>query len=211
MLNFYNYSIIDSTLLEDSFNKIQQQSRAEIVTGPEAEQVYQQTIRTIRTPNETKNFSFENLLKIQGRSGNFYIAQCVIDFGYPPSGIGFPGTDIKYALQLIGIAKSNTDLGNTFIRPESEVDKWIGHFIHQGITFDHEIKFSDKYSLTSDKKDVIQQTFGNSFLDCISKYDGLLLATNGTEMYISFTTGLSVEQGVIVMDVFNACGFLDKM
>ncbi len=197
--------------MEESYNAIQQRNALEIITGKEKEKLYQQTMSTIRTPNETKNFSFENLFKIKCNTGSFYIAQCAIDFGYPPSNMGYPTSIAQHILQLIGIAKSNIDLGNTFIRPESKVDKFISHFIHHDINFAQSEQFSERYFITSDKKDVIQQTFDVLFLDKISKCDGLLLATNGAEMYISFSSALSIEHGIIITDIFSNCTFLSKV
>jgi len=211
MLNFYNSSIIDRNLLEESFNAIQQRNPVEIITGEEKEKLYQQTISAIRTPNETKNFSFENLFKIKCSAGNFYIAQCAIDFGYPPSQMGYPTSTPQHILQLIGIAKSNIDLGNTFIRPETKVDKFLSHFMNHDVIFNQSEQFSERYYISSDKKDIIRQTFDPLFLDGISTCNDLLLATKGTEMYISFSSALSAEQGIMITDVFSKCTFLSKV
>ena len=144
-------------------------------------------------------------------AGYFFVAQCAIDFGFPPSQNGSTSFVPQHILQLIGIAKSNTDLGNTFIHPETKVDKLISHFFHHDITLGQSEQFSNKYYIISDRKENVHLAFNALFLDEIAKYDDLLLATKGTEIYISYSSALAVEQGVILANVFDKYPYLSKV
>jgi len=47
-----------------------------------------------------------------------------------------------------------------------------------------------------------------SFLNTIAKYDDLVLATKGKEMFITFDTDFDEKQSRIVEDILNNCRFL---
>lgn len=127
----------------------------------------------------------------------------MIDFGYP-----LKASTWKYDFQAIGIARLNTDMGKTLLRPETKADKMLGSFFESDIDFDQAKKFSDKYYLVSTKKDLLLKVWNTEFLNVIGKYDHVLLTTRGYELYITFTTELKVEHTRIIEEILSACNFL---
>jgi hypothetical protein len=208
MIDFSSLDIDDGKLLGNSYEAIKQKDCLEIITGTEKEKIFQQTINSIRTPAGTKDFTFQNLFKITLNHGHFYIAQVFIDFGNLLSTRGFPTSHYKHTFQLIGIANCKINLGITYFRPETKIDKFLDRFFHNDINFDESEKFNDKYYLVSNQKEIIQTAFDKTFLNTIAKYENLLLTTNNNEMYISFDTSLEDSQSKAVEDIFSNFKFL---
>lgn len=206
MLNISN-PILDQNLFTESYAAIKSNNEVEIINGQEKEVIFQQTLQSIRTPNETKNFWFENLFKINVNHVSFYIAQCVIDFGFVPSTMGFPTSTQTHTVQILGIAKSKFDLGNTSIRPEGKVEKFMAHFYNLDIDL-HDKYFNDRYFVKSDKEEEIKTVFNQSFLDTFAKFNNILFTANGYDLYISFTSPMTAQQGLAIIDIFKSGTFL---
>lgn len=203
MLKFITSDPEDTNLLEGSYNAIQQKEGFQIVVDEEEKsKIFRQTANTISI-SANATFSFINLFKIDNISFSYYIAQCMIDFGYP-----LKSSTWKYDFQAIGIARSNVDLGKTLLRPETKTDKLIGRFFDSDIDFEQTKLFSDKYYLVSNKRDVLKKVLDTDFLNTIAKYDNVLLTTRGYELYITFTTELKVGHTRIIDDILSACRLL---
>lgn len=203
MLKFITSDPEDTELLESSYNAIQQHEGFQIVVDEEEKKsIFRQTANTISIP-ANGTFSFVNLFKITRTIHSYYIAQCMIDFGYPLKGSAW-----KYDFQAIGIARLNTDMGKTLLRPETKADKMLGRFFESDIDFDQAKQFSDKYYLVSTKKDLLLKVWNTEFLNTIGKYDHVLLTTRGCELYITFTTELKGEHTRIIEEILSACNFL---
>ena len=205
MLRFITSDSEDTELLESSYNAIRQKDGFQIVIDEEEKKkIFRQTVNVISIP-ANGTISFINLFKIVHKTYSYYIAQCMIDFGYP-----LKGSIWKYDFQAIGIARLNIDLGNTTLRPETKTDKIIGRFFDSDIDFTGAELFNDKYYLVSNKKDTVLKVWDNDFLMTIAKYDNVLLTTRGYDLYITFTTELKIEHTKVIADILSTCKFLEK-
>jgi hypothetical protein len=177
MLDLSVFDSDDRELLEESYEAIQQKDRLQIVgDGPDRDIILQHTLHAISLPSQGV-FSFQNLFKLTLPNGTFYIGQCITDYGHPVSRHSHTTGERKYAYQLIGIAYLAVDLGKTYMRPETKMDKLIGRFFDGDIDFQGKDKFSDLYYLVSDKKEDVLRAFNKEFRDKISNYKNVLLVT----------------------------------
>lgn len=210
MLNLVTYNIEDQQLLEDSYNTLKNKEQVTIVTDKaEKEKIFQQTCQNIEHPFGA-SFSFQNLFKQTTTKGTFYIAQCLVDFGYEKGSKGGQSFREKYHYQLIGIANMRINLGNTHLKPETKLDKFFSRFFIDDIDFSGAELFNHKYLLVSDKRDAIISHFNKPFLNTIARYDAVYLKTKGTEMYLSFADELQTPHAAIVQDVFCSFDYLEK-
>ncbi len=211
MLRFINSDPDDLRLLEQSFNAIRHKDSLEIVIDdPERTTVFRKIVNAISIPNNA-HFSILNLFKVTLSAGHFYIAQCLIDFGYAQTGRHAQTSYHKYDYQVIGVGEINVDLGKTFLRPETKVDKLVNRFFDSDIDFDDYEHFSEKYYLVSNKKEQVYGTFNKTFLDTLSKYDGVVLKAVEYLMFITFESELTPNHSRIVEDIFESCSFLSKI
>lgn len=209
-LNFSTYDEDDAAIIQGSYNSIRQKDCLEIVVDEiEKKKIFDQTLNYIRIP-DSGSISFQNLFKLSFPLGHFYIAQCLLDFGYPVSGKLMQSFVHKYNFQIIGIASLSIDLGNTSLRTETKIDKIVGRFFGDDIDFSHSEKFSDKYYLVSDKRDEVNKAFDKDFLTRISKYNNILLTCKGNNMFISFANGFKTNQSGIVEDILSHFKWLSK-
>ncbi|MCX6352475.1 MAG: hypothetical protein NTX03_11540 [Bacteroidetes bacterium] len=209
ILNFTAFDYENSKLLEESYEAIKNKNSIRVITDlGEKDKVLQRVINSIRTPARTKEFSFQNLFKLELPSGHFYIAHCLIGFGVPMSTYGFTGGDDKYIYQIIGFAKTKMDIGNTYLRPETFLDEVVGLFVNSDINFENAQKFNHKYYLISYEEEYIMKEFDKKFLDTIAKYDDVILYSRNEEIYISFAVSLNKNQGAIIEDIFSNFKFL---
>lgn len=209
MLNLVAHDIEDDKeSLENSYNAIKQKDCLEIVPDEAEKESVLKKVKTILTIPTQAMLSFQNLFKLRAANGQFYISQCLIDFGYTVSGRLVQSANSKYNFQLVGIANIKFDLGKTLLRPETLADKIVGGFFGNDIDFDNAEKFSDKYYVVSDKKQFLRQSLDLHFLSTIAKHEGLVLLTKGNDMLLTFETSLEEKQSAIVEDVLSNCRFL---
>ena len=121
--------------------------------------------------------------------------------------MGFPTSTQQHTEQILGIAKSKYDLGNTSIRPEGKVEKFMAHFYNLDINL-RDKYFNDRYFVKSDREEEIKTVFNQAFLDTLAKFDNILFTANGYDLYVSFTSPMTVEQGLVIIDIFKASTFL---
>lgn len=198
----------DVELLQDSYNAIKQKESLEaIAEGPEFEKVLQQTLNSMSLPSNSK-FFFQNLFKINLDGSHFYIAQCILDFGY--STRRNVALVHEYKLQLIGIANLSINLGKTMLRPETKTDKIIGRFFDYDIDLGGAERFNDEYYLVSNSKSSVVQVFDKRFTEAITRHNDILISTLNTTMFIHFSDQLSTKQSAVVEDIFSSCGFLTQ-
>lgn len=210
MLNLVTFDIDDRQLLESSYNALKNKERMVIVTDDhEKKSVFRKMVDVIRKPGHSE-FSLQNLFKLHGPYGYFYIAQCLVDFGYPAGPKSSQTFTHQYYYQLVGIAFLSVDLGITHMRRETKADKILGLLFSGDIDFEGAEKFNDKYYLVSDKKQAVLQHFDPAFLQAVAKYDDLLLTTNGRELYISFESALSNNQSRHIQDILNYFKYLEQ-
>ena len=208
MLDLITFDTDDKNLLQGSYDAIKHKDLLEIVIDEiEKQKVFQQTINTIKIPFSA-TFSFQNLFKFNLPKGQFYIAQCLFDFGYPLGTKGGRSNIRHYNFQVIGIANTSIDLGITYIKPETWIDKFTGRFFDKDIDLANTEKFNDKYYMASDSPEVIRNIFSKLFVNCIGKYDDILLTTKNNELYISFANDLANDQCRVIEDIFSNCDFL---
>ena len=211
MLNLVTYDISDRTLLEKSFDNLREKNKVEIImASSEKDKVFRQTVDNVKNPNNS-NFRFQNLFKLASATGQFYIGQCLIDFGYPVGHRGAQTFEQKYYFQAIGIANLKIDLGITHLRPETKIDKLINRYFNYDIEFDKMEKFNEKYYLTSNKRKEVLKYFDSNFLDIISRHNDILISTNRNQMFVSFDTDLEVNQLKIIQDIFLNFNYLEDL
>jgi hypothetical protein len=208
MLNLVTLDISDRPLLENSYNALKNKGEVEIVTdSTEKEQIFRQTIENIKIPNNS-SFAFQNLFKLKTKGGYFYIAQCLVNFGYPLGSKNSQAFEEKYNFQIIGIANITVDIGITYLRPETKLDKIVTRFFDIDIDFDGVEKFNDTYFLVSNKREEVLKYFDTNFLNTIAKYDDVLLTTNGKQIYLSFDGELNNNQTRSAQDIFTNFRYL---
>jgi hypothetical protein len=208
MLNLVTFDKDDQALLENSFDAIKQKDILAIVEeGDEKKKIFDLVINSLKIPT-TSQLSFQNLFKLSSTKASFYIAQCLIDFNYSGKAQSRQNFDHKYEYCAIGIANMSIDLGSTELRPENKLDKIINRFINHDIDFDNAEKFSDKYYLISNKKDMVRKYFDQSFINTIARYDDILLSVKNDHMFVSFTGSLQINQCRIIEDILGSCKFI---
>lgn len=198
----------DAELFQESYNAIKQKEFLEPVTeSSELDKVLRQ-ILTSMTLSPNSKFFFQNLFKINLTNGHFYIAQCVIDFGFSTKRNA--SLVHEYKLQLIGIANLSINLGRTMLRSETKLDKLVDRFFDYDIDFTGTERFNDKYYLVSNRKNIVEQVFDKKFIEAITRHNDVLISTLNTTMFIHFSDQLSAKQSAAVEDIFNCCQFLTK-
>ena len=209
MLNLATFDPeFDSELLSNSYKSIRNKSNLQIINdGAEHKEINAKILSALTIPNEAA-LSLQNLFKITLPAGRFYIAQCLLDFGYPVSRKLAQSYNRKYNFQLIGFAGIKIDLGMTVIRRETKTDKIINLFTNSDIDFEGTEKFNDKYYLTSDKKEAVHQVFGKNFINTIAGYDNVNLLIKNEAMFITFENEMQEEHSAIAEDIFCNCNFL---
>ncbi len=209
MLNLVTYAKeYDSGLLKASYEAIRNKQHLEFIEDDvEKKAIYNRTISVLTVPAQAI-FSIQNLFKLTLANGQFYIAQCLCDFGYPVSRKLVQSHVPKYSFQLIGISNLKIDLGKTLLRRETRIDKVIGGVFGNDIDFDGTEKFNDKYYLVSNKKEVVLELFDETFVNTIAKYDNIVIATKNKDIFISFDTGMEESHSRILEDIFANCNFL---
>jgi hypothetical protein len=208
MLNFVTYDISDQKLLERSFNAIKNKENLTIVQEEsEKLRIFRQTINSLKIPSDCQ-FSFQNLVKISLKNGSFYIAQCLLDYGYPIGSKGSQTFTHKYYYGAIGIATLTVNLGLTDLRPETKVDKFWNRLFNADINFKDSEKFSEKYYLKSNNREAVIKYFDKSFLNTIGKYNNVLMSIKDEQMYISFENELENNQCRIIEQIFENFKFI---
>lgn len=194
MLNLVAFDTeYDSYILESSYQSIKHKDFLQIVSDDnEKKEMLYKTALALTMPNGAA-FTFQNLFKLKLPKGQFYIAQCLFDFGYPVSHKLSQSSVHKYHFQAVGIAPLRIDLGNTLLRRETKTDKILGAFFGNDIDLKGADKFNDKYYLVSTQQDNIKKAFDSSFTGVLSKYENIILLTKDQYMFITFE--VEMEEG----------------
>ena len=198
----------DSQLLESSYEAIRNRDSLQIINdNAEKGIVYKKMISSLTLPINAI-VAFQNLFKLTLSNGQFYIAQCLFDFGYPVSMRLVQSSVQKYSFYLVGIADLKINLGKTLLRRETKIDKIVGHFFSNDIDFEGAEEFNEKYYLVSNKKDTVHQTFNKRFIDTLSKYNDIVLLIKEKQMFITFENEMNTSHSRAVEDIFSNCNFL---
>ena len=210
MLNFVSIDREDGLLLARSYDALLNKENIQILTKTqEKEKLLIQTINALKIPFAA-SFSFQNLFKLKCEYGSFYIAQCLIDFGYPVTRGGMQYSDQRYRYSMIGMANISVDLGITNMRTETLADRIINRFFNGDINFPGSEKFSDKYYLASTNRDAVELYFTKDFLNTLGKYNDLMLTSKGSELYISFDGGLAEDQSRQIQEILSSFRYLKR-
>ncbi len=156
------------------------------------------------------NCQFHNLLEFAMPFGKFYIAQMLLDFGFPAGRRSTQNFDRVYHFQVIGFAELAVDFGKTTIRPELKADNILFGIFNRDIELSNAKLFNQKYYLTSDKKEMAIKYLDNNITGLIGKQDNLLIHFNCKDLYITFTTPIENFQMKAIEDIFCNCNFLKK-
>ena len=201
MFNLSAFDEMDILELENSYNTIRNKNSIDVITDlSEKQRLLQKVLNALRLPPRCV-FSIQNLFKLKLSNGQFYIAQCLLDYG-------FQTNDHKYNYQLIGIAESTIDLGKTFLRPETKSDKFVGYFFSSDIQIENAERFNEKYYLVSNKKGEIVNAFNQSFINSFSSCDNIYLYTDRNDIFVTFDSELAAEQSRIVEEIFSKFKYL---
>lgn len=206
MLNLIAIDEDDRNTLKRSYQLIA--DYAEIVTDEAVVKSITSKVSNFLTIPNGAVFSLQNLFKINLPEGNIFIAQCLLDYGYPVNGKMTISQTRVYTLQVIGFAELTVNLGTTILRPETKLDKLIGRFWGKGIKFDGAEKFNKKYYLVSNDKAAVQQHFDIPFVNTIANCKNILISNKSSEMAITFEAELQVGHSKIILDVFKKCKFI---
>ncbi|MEI9910912.1 MAG: hypothetical protein WDO71_15305 [Bacteroidota bacterium] len=198
----------DREMLESSYNAIHHKDSLEFMIGDSEREIILQKVTATLTIPANASLSFQNLFRLTLSNGQFYIAQCLLNYGFSASSRSASFTEHKYYFQTVGIADIKIDLGNTLFRRETKTDKIIGRFFGNDIDFEGTKEFNEKYYLVSDMKEAVVNCCDKNFLNTIAKYDDIVLTTKGKEMFITFDTDFEEKQSRIVEDIFGKCKFL---
>lgn len=198
----------DKELLQKSYDLIKHKSCLEIVTNEGEKDTVLLKIKFALTIPESASIRIQNLFKVNRPTGQFYIAQCLLNHGFSTSSTGRGVNDHKYYFQVVGIADIGINLGKTMMRPETRTDKIVGYFLGADIDLDDTKHFNDKYYLVSSTPEMVEKHFDKGFVHTISKYDNLLLNARDRELCVTFDKEFEVEHAQIVEDIFSHCKFL---
>ena len=201
----------DISLLEDSYNAIRNKDSVEIVSDlSEKQKITRKILSVISLPNNCV-LSIQNLLKLKLTNGQFFIAQCLLDYDYPVSRKLSQSFDREYKYQLVAVAESNVDLGKTLLRPEITSDKIVGRFLKTDIDIANAHHFNNKYYLISNKEEQILRVFTKGFLDAISSSENIYLFTRGKDIFLTFDSDLEPQHSRIAEEVFLNFRFLASL
>ncbi len=210
MLNTVTFDADDLELIKNSYKAIKRREYLTIVTDEtEFEKVNQAIVTSLSIPH-TATFSIQNIFRMKTLNNEFYIVQCLFDFGYPVSAKLMQSSIHKYQYQLVGVATTTVDLGKTIIRRETKLDKAVSRIFDSDIDIDGFEKFSDKYFLVSNRKDELLNAFDRKFLNTIGKYNDVILVTKSMRMFIGFQTEMKVSHSRAVEDIFAGFSYLAK-
>jgi len=198
----------DISLLENSYNAIRNKDSVEIISNSsEKQEITRKILSVLNLPNNCV-LSIQNLLKLRFPNGQFYIAQCLLDYSYPVNRKLAQALNREYTYQLVAIAEANLDLGKTLLRPETKSDKIVGRFLKTDIDIDNAHHFNNKYYLVSNKKEQILRVFTKGFLQAITSSENLYLFTRGKDIFLTFDSDLEPRHSRIVEEVFLNFRFL---
>lgn len=208
MINLTAFDESDIALLEESYNAIRNKDSLDIVSDlTEKQKITRKVLSVISLPNNCV-FSIQNLLKLKFANSQFYIAQCLLDYGYSRSGKLSQSFNDDYNYQIVAVAESEIDLGKTLLRPETKSDKVVGRFLKTDINVGEADHFNDKYYLVSNKREQILRVFTKRFLNAISSCDDIYLFTRGQDIFLTFDSDLEPQHSRIAEDVFLNFRFL---
>ena len=209
MLNLITFDIADRHVLENSFNAFEDKSKVKIVNDKsEKDSLFKKVIDNFNYPNNS-TISFQNLFKLKSTNGSFYVAQCLLDFGYPLGYRGSQTFEQKYAFYLIGFANLTIDLGVTHLRPKTRFDKMIPGIFHTDLDFKGNQKFNDRYHLVSDMGEDIFEHFDTKIIDVISRYNNIVLAINRKQLFLSFNEEFNTNHSRIAQEIISSFKYLE--
>lgn len=208
MINLTAFDESDISLLEDSYNAIRNKDSVKIISdSTEKQEMTRKILSVLSLPNNCV-LSIQNLLKLRLANGQFYIAQCLLDYGYPVNRKLSQQFNREYKYQLVAIAEANIDLGKTLLRPETKSDKIVGRFLKTDIDIDNAHHFNNKYYLISNKREQILRVFTKGFLNALSSSDNIYLFTRGKDIFLTFDSDLESQHSRIAEEVFLNFRFL---
>lgn len=197
----------DIGLLSGSCNAIKGQQFLSVCTNENWKETISRRVCKFLSMPDRAQFSIFNLLRLKNDDMDFFIAQCLIDFGHGSHHMAH-SPEPYYNYQLIGYAQSNIDLGKTFIRPEKKTDNYQWLFRDDDIDMEGMEHFNKKYYLTSTSEKEVRQTFRVNFLRTLAKYDGILMYCRDKEVFVTFDNELEKHQSRIVEELFLSADWI---
>ncbi len=208
MIDFRDFNK-NSLILKESFEAFKEKNNIELITDESHKQeLIHKVLKSIEIPFNVKVFTFENLFKFHLKKGTFFIAQCLLDYGYPLSQSGFPSSIHKYDFQLIGFANIKFDLGKTYIYPLTGMKATVFKFFKKNIYFPKLEKFNSSYFIESNKPEILKATLNEEFLNVIAGYENIFVTINNSDMYIYFNDNLKIFQSEAIEEILSNYKFL---
>lgn len=210
MLNLQTYDREDASLLERSFRAIRNQQQLQfILEGDEQKEVFDK-IKDFLVPPVNSTINLQNLFRVDVDKGVFYIAQLMIDFGYPVGQKLSQSFDRKYHFQAIGLAKISLDLGDTIIQPETKTDSFFDRLMKRDIDIEGADLFNEKYYFVSTDKPCAKKVFDKRLVDCISKYDKIHIIAKDKYIFIGIDDELEPIHSRQIENIFSNFRFLEN-
>lgn len=209
-LNTFAFDSCDAKLLTGAFNQLKNKEQAVLVDDEEIKKKLLARVTSGLTMPKVTDCQFQNLLEFNMPYGKFYIAQILLDYGFPVGRHSSQSFDRIYHFQTIGFAEITIDFGKTFIRPELKVDNILFGIFNKDIELNNAEKFNEQYYLTSNKKETVLKNISSSVAGIIAKYNNMLIHLSRTDMYITFADTLENNQMRAIEEIFCACDFLKK-
>lgn len=198
----------DAKAITGAFNLLKNKDIATLIEDDNVKKKLLTRILSALTLPKLINCHFQNLLEFSLPVGKFYIAQILLDFGFPAGSRSTQTFDRVYHFQVIGFAELSIDLGKTIIRPELKADNILLGIFNRDIELNKANLFNQKYYLTSDKKEMAIKYLDKTLTAIISNYNNLLLHFNSKDLYITFAKPIENFQMKAIEEIFCNCNFL---
>jgi hypothetical protein len=196
----------DLYLVNHAIENITKQANSVVDAGILAE--ISEFVCSMKLSTYTDSFFVHSVYEMREKN-IFYLVQIIFDYGHTM--IRDRDEDNGLGVQVWGFAKTRYSFGNTLMRPEDKVDRWVDYFIKSDINFEISKDFSDKYFLVSNNKGNVLENFNHDFLEQMAKYENLNLCIMDNRLLLGFQNQSISEAGIVdLIKIFTSMLFLEK-
>lgn len=207
-LNTFAFDSDDAKAITGAFNQLKNKDTATLIEDDNVKKKLLARILSSLTLPKLINCQFQNLLEFAMPFGKFYIAQMLLDLGFPAGSRSTQTFDRVYHFQVIGFAELSVDFGKTIIRPELKADNILFGIFNRDIELNNANLFNQKYYLTSDKKEMAIKHLDKTLTARIGKYNNLIIHFNCKDLYVTFANPIENFQMKAIEEIFCNCNFL---
>jgi hypothetical protein len=197
-LNTYNLRAEEVDLLESINSKLI--SDHNYVLCNEKLDEFKNTLIDFELLKGSDNIDLLNVYKLKSSAQNVYLINTNAFYSW----FGTKGgKHTRNDFCLIGYFETKNLLEHILIRPETIGDKVADFFTKAEIDFDSNPKFSRKYYMLSDNKELTKKNISSSFLSVIEDQDDLHVEINNNKAIATFLTNMSIEETEKIADFIN--------